>query len=89
MTVPLGAHRLAGEFPSAALATSPVPASAVAELRQPVSLVGFYLVGHSFERSLKAFLLGRGMSIAKLGNKPFDHNLVSLSRVLAACRFTR
>jgi hypothetical protein len=50
----------------------------VAELRQPVSLVGFYLVSHSIELSLKAFLLGRGMSIGKLRNKPFGHNLVSL-----------
>lgn len=89
MNAPLEAHLLAGECLSAALATSPVQPSAVAELRQPLSLVGFYLVGHAIELSLEAFLLGRGMSIAKLGKKPFDHNLVSLSRVLAACRVTR
>ena len=70
---------MAGEFLSAALATCPVPASEVEELRQPVSLVGFYLVGHSIELSLKAFLLGRGVPIGKLRNKPFGHNLVSLA----------
>jgi len=69
---------LAGEFLRAALATSPVPTSQAEELRQPVSLVGFYLVGHSIELSLKAFLLGRGVPIGKLRNKPFGHNLVSL-----------
>ena len=78
VTAPLGAHRLAGEFLRAALATSPIPDSEVAELRQHISLVGFYLVAHSIELSLKAFLLGRGMPIGKLRSKPFGHNLVSL-----------
>ncbi|TZF80717.1 hypothetical protein [Cognatilysobacter lacus] len=78
VTAPLGAHRLAGEFLSAALKVSPVPSSAAEELRRPLSLVGYYLVGHSVELSLEAFLLGRGVAIAKLRNKPFGHNLVSL-----------
>ena len=58
----------------------PVARSEVAELRQSVSLVGYYLLGHSVELSLKAFLLGRGLTIKVLRNKPYGHDLVALVR---------
>ena len=78
MTASFGTHRLASEFLAAALKVQPVAATAAAELRQPVSLTAYYLVGHSIELSLKAFLLGRGVSLNKLRNKPYGHNLATL-----------
>jgi hypothetical protein len=62
----------------AALKVQPVASSAAAELRQPITLTAYYLVGHSIELSLKAFLLGRGVSIGKLRSKLYGHNLAAL-----------
>ena len=80
VTAPFGTHRLAGEFLAAALTVQPVARSEAAAIRQPVSLVGYYLVGHSVELSLKAFLLGRGMTVNALRRKPYGHDLVALVR---------
>jgi hypothetical protein len=80
VTAPFGTHRLASEFLEAALTVQPVARSEAADLRQSVSLVGYYLLGHSVELSLKAFLLGRGVSIKVLRNKPYGHDLVALVR---------
>lgn len=77
-TAPLGTHRLASEFLAAALKVQPVASSAAAELAQPISLAAFYLLGHSIELLLKAFLLGRGTSIKELRNSPYGHNLAAL-----------
>jgi hypothetical protein len=40
-----------------------------------VSLPAYYLLGHSIELSLKAFLIGRGLKLAKLRSKEFGHDL--------------
>ena len=80
VTAPLGTHRLAAEFFAAALKIQPVASSAAAELRQPISLTAYYLLGHSIELSLKAFLLGRGTSVKTLRNKPYGHDLSALLR---------
>jgi hypothetical protein len=80
VTAPFGTHRLAAEFFAAALKIHPVASSAADELRQPVSLTAYYLIGHSVELSLKAFLLGRGVPVKKLRNKPYGHNLTVLLR---------
>lgn len=80
VTAPLGTHLLAGEFLAAALKIQPVASSATAELAQPISLTAYYLVGHSAELSLKAFLLGRGVPIKTLRNKPYGHDLTVILR---------
>lgn len=38
----------------------------------------YYLVGHSIELSLKAFLMGRGLDIQKLRSKKYGHDLTKL-----------
>lgn len=40
-----------------------------------VSLPAYYLLGHSIELSLKAFLVGRRLTVAKLRSKAFGHDL--------------
>jgi hypothetical protein len=79
-TAPFGTHRLAGEFLAAALKIQPVATSAAAEIGQPISLTAYYLVGHSIELSLKAFLLGRSAPSKTLRNKPYGHDLSTLLR---------
>ncbi len=73
-------HRLADEFLSAAIKVQPLAPSSTAELTQPVSFVAYYLIGHSIELSLKAFLLGRGVPIVTLRSKAYGHNLSVLLR---------
>lgn len=78
-TEPFGVARLAKQFLDAAVSVQAPAKTASQELAQPVSLVAFYLVGHSIELSFKAFLLGRGMSTASLKNpRTFGHNLNAL-----------
>jgi len=43
-----------------------------------VSMPALFLFGQSTELSLKAFLLGRGISLDDLKNKPYGHNLKEL-----------
>ena len=43
-----------------------------------VSLPAYYLLGHSIELSLKAFLLVRGISLDRLRSKNYGHDLVAL-----------
>ena len=78
MTTPFSTHRLAGEFLAAALKIQPVATSATAKLGQPLSLTAYYLLGHSIELSLKAFLLGRGVPIRTLRSKAYGHDLAAL-----------
>ena len=71
---------MASEFLSAGLKIQPVAASAAAEFTQPIAFVAYYLVGHSIELSLKAFLLSRGVPITALRKRPYGHNLAALLR---------
>lgn len=82
-TLPLGAVRLSGEFLSAAQNAQEPAKTSMQELAQRLSLVAYYLVGHSIELSLKAFLLGRGLTWSILGSRKYGHNL---SALLAECR---
>ena len=77
-SMPFGVTRLSGEFLDAGIATKAPPKDAVQELVQPAPLVAFYLIGHSIELSLKAFLLGRGVSVTVLKSKRFGHDLSAL-----------
>lgn len=76
--MPFGVARLSREFLDAGIATKAPPKDALQELVQPAPLVAFYLIGHSIELSLKAFLLGRGESITALRSKRFGHDLSAL-----------
>lgn len=78
-TAPLGAALLSRQFLDAAISVQSPARTAAQELAQPTSFVAFYLAGHSIELAFKAFLLGRGMSIASLRNpRTFGHNLSAL-----------
>jgi hypothetical protein len=67
-TTALGLWRHAKEFADAASLILNRAGSAV-------SLPTYYLLGHSIELSLKAFLVGRGLKVAKLRSKAFGHDL--------------
>jgi len=56
----------------------PQPASVIDELRGPYSTPAYYLVSHSIELSLKAFLRGTGISVSELSSRKFGHNLDAL-----------
>ncbi len=43
-----------------------------------VSLPSYYLLGHSIELSLKAFLAARGVPIAELKSRKYGHDLKAL-----------
>ena len=70
-TDPLGFWRHALEFASAARAVR-------LESRGNVSLPAYYLLGHSVELPLKAFLLARGIPLRQLRSRSFGHDLVAL-----------
>jgi hypothetical protein len=67
----MGLWRHAREFADAGLAV---------RIANPnrISLPAFYLIGHSIELSLKAFLLGRGVALNRLRSKEFGHDLAAL-----------
>lgn len=75
LTAPLGVIRLSKEFLVGARAAQEPAKNAAQELGQKLSLVAYYLAGHSIELSLKAFLLGRGLSIDTLRSRKYGHNL--------------
>jgi hypothetical protein len=77
-TAPFGALRIAKEYLLSATLVQKPAVSEVEALRQRISFPGYFLVGHSIELSLKAFLLARGISVSVLRLKPYGHNLESL-----------
>ena len=77
-TEPFGCLRLAREYFKAARQVQRPAASAIDALRQDISFPAYFLVGHAIELSLKAYLLGRGMTINVLRSRKFGHNLESL-----------
>lgn len=77
-TAPFGCLRVAREyFDSATLVQRPAESYAQA-LRQKLSFPAYFLVGHAIELALKAFLLGRGMTIDILRSRKYGHNLDAL-----------
>jgi hypothetical protein len=77
-SAPLGCIRLAKQFLDSAIKVQKPATSYGEDLAQPISLVAYYLVGHSVELSLKSFLLGRGMPITTLRSRKYGHNLTVL-----------
>lgn len=49
-------------------------------LKQQVSIPAYFLVGHSIELALKAFLRAKGVSVYDLRSTEYGHNLESLVR---------
>ncbi len=70
---------LGREFLDAAEALQPPPKSQLDELRMTSSRVPYYLLGHSIELSLKAFLRCKGIDVASL--KRIGHDLKELLSV--------
>ena len=48
------------------------------EYSRHIFLPYYYLLGHSIELSLKAFLVGRGMKASELRKRKYGHNLSAL-----------
>ncbi len=77
-TAPLGVINLSKQFLAAARHTQEPAKNAAQELGQKLSLVAYYLAGHSIELSFKAFLLGRGLTVETLRGRKYGHNLSAL-----------
>ena len=65
-----GLWRYANEFHEAGIA--------VVTVKGRASTPAYYLVCHALELALKAFLRGKGLSIAELSNKKLGHNLSAI-----------
>ncbi len=63
------------EFLEAAKKVCPPPRNARDRFRLKANITAYYLLGHSIELSLKAFLFGRGVKYNKLRYKPYGHDL--------------
>jgi hypothetical protein len=59
-------------------ATKVCPRKRNDELRFKINFVAYFLLGHSIELSLKAFLLCRGVELNVLKYKPYSHDLDKL-----------
>ena len=77
-TAPLGVVNFSKQFLAAARSTQEPEKSVAQEIGQRLSLVAYYLAGHSIELSLKAFLLGRGLPIETLRSRKYGHDLSAL-----------
>ena len=77
-SAPFGSLRLAKEYLAAATRIQAPATNEIDALRQRISFPAYFLVGHSIELSLKAFLLGRGMKISALRSRSFGHDLEAL-----------
>jgi HEPN domain-containing protein len=71
----------AEEFLEAATKVCKPPVTARNKLRLKINMTAYYLLGHSIELSLKAFLFGRGIKYNKLRYKPYGHDLSKLITV--------
>lgn len=77
-TEPYGCLRVAIEYLKAAEKVQPPARSEIDEFRQRLSFPAYFLAGHAIELALKAFLLGRGMSVDVLRSKKYGHDLRAL-----------
>lgn len=77
---PIGTYFLAKEYLEAATKVAQPPRNEHESLMFDFSIPAYYLVCHSIELSLKAFLLGHGVSDKLLSSKSkgFGHNLSGL-----------
>jgi hypothetical protein len=66
--------RAAQEYLSAAGLVKRPAGTEVEAFTQRLCFPAYYLVGHAIELALKAFLLGRGMSVSKLRSKTYGHS---------------
>ncbi len=82
-TAPFGHLRLAKDYLQAAKKVQPPPNSALDELKLKINFPAYFLVGHAVELALKAFLLGRGLSINELRGRKYGHNICAL---ITECR---
>jgi hypothetical protein len=73
-TTPYGLWRYAKDFAVAGHAAKRVS-------EQHLFAPAYYLMGHSIELSLKAFLLGRGISLAQLKGRLLGHDLDALFKL--------
>ena len=71
-TTPYGMWRYGNDFRIAAVIV-------IAELNEKYFMPYYFLIGQSIELLLKAYLMGRGVTILELKNK-FGHNLKKLLR---------
>jgi hypothetical protein len=69
--IPFGYWRYAKEFADAGHVV-------LSNSSSQISMPALFLLGQSIELSLKAFLLKKGVSIEKLRNKPYRHDLFTL-----------
>jgi hypothetical protein len=74
----IGAATLAKQFHACALKLQSPARTPLDVLRQRVSVVAYYLLGHSIELALKSFLLARCIPNDKLRSRAFGHNLAAL-----------
>ena len=79
-SAPLESLLLSMEFLEASKLVLPPPENELEELKQKISFPAYFLVGHSIELSLKAFLLGRGLSNDTLRSRKYGHNLTALMK---------
>ena len=70
-TTPYGMWRYGNDFRKAALAV-------LSHYNDRAFMPYYFLIGQSIELSLKAFLLGRGMSLKELRSKKYGHDLKAL-----------
>ncbi len=80
LTSAFGLWRYAEQYLSAALEIQQSAGSIAERIAQNISIPAYFLVGHSVELSLKAFLRAKGMSVNELASKGYGHNLESLLR---------
>lgn len=76
-TTAFGLLCYAKDYVEAALNVSNRPRSCLEEMRHRISEPAYFLVGHSIELSLKAFLKGRGTALEEL-KRSYGHDLEML-----------
>ena len=77
-SAPFGCLRVAREYFDAAGQVQQPARSELDVLRQRVCFPAYFLVGHAIELALKAFLLGRGMTVEVLKRRPYQHSLTNI-----------
>lgn len=77
---PSGMWGYSRDFLDAATKIQPPPATELEKFNQNINLVAYYLLGHSIELSLKAFLLCRDLTIVDLESNKYGHKLLNLCK---------
>ena len=75
----LGLWRYGNDYLHAAFLVQKNPNNVFDEMRRKtISMPAYYLIGHSIELSLKAFLIARVISIKELSSRKYGHDLGAL-----------